>query len=127
MPNRRRLYLSLWILFGAGSVACTATPPGSPIVMADTSTSASPKPARVQLIVSFRDGTPSDTMRTACDAAGATWVRDIGWAPAVVVLLPEGMTAEEGMVRFRAQPGVINVEVDGKARAEPIRGPAIGK
>jgi len=46
---------------------------------------------------------------------------------AIVVLLPEGMSAEEGMVRFRAQPGVINVEVDGKVRADPIRGPSISK
>lgn len=128
MPGRRKLYLPLGILLGAGTVACAATTPGSPTVMADTSASASSQPAaRVRLIVSFRDGTPPETMRVACEAAGATYVRDIGWAPAIVVLLPEGMSAEEGMVRLRAQPGVIQVEVDGKVRAEPIRGPALGK
>jgi hypothetical protein len=131
MPGRRKLYLPLLILLGAGTHACAATTPGSSKVMADTDSttpSVSSHPAtRVQLIVSFRDGTPLETMRTACDAAGATYVRDIGWAPAIVVLLPEGMSAEEGMVRFRAQPGVINVEVDGKVRAEPIRGPSISK
>lgn len=128
MPNRRTLYLLPLILLGAGTIACAANTPGSSTVMADTDSSASSSSAtRVQLIVSFRDGTPLETMRTACEAAGATYVRDIGWAPAIVVLLPEGMSAEEGMVRFRAQPGVINVEVDGKVRAEPIRGPSISK
>ena len=130
MQNRRKLYLPTLILLGAGTIACAATTPGSSIVMADTdSTTSTPAhPAtRVQLIISFRDGTPLEAMRVACDAAGATYVRDIGWAPAIVVLLPEGMSAEEGMVRFRAQPGVINVEVDGKVRADPIRGPSISK
>jgi hypothetical protein len=128
MQNRRKLYLPSLILLGAGATACAATLPGSSTVMADTATAASSRPAtRVQLIVSFRDGTPPETMRTACEVAGATYVRDIGWAPAIVVLLPEGMSAEEGMVRLRAQSGVINVEVDGKVRAEPIRGPNVGK
>lgn len=131
MPGRRKLYLPFFILIGAGTAACAATTPGSSNVMADTDNttpSVSTHPAsRVQLIVTFREGTPLESMRIACDAAGATYVRDIGWAPAIVVLLPEGMSAEEGMVRLRAQPGVINVEVDGKMRAQPIRGPAIGK
>ncbi|WP_346948458.1 hypothetical protein [Dyella sp.] len=130
LPGRRKLYL-LFFLIGAGSTACASDTPGSSTVMADTDSTATSTPSqpatRVQLIVSFRDGTPLETMRTACDAAGATYVRDIGWAPAIVVLLPEGMSAEEGMVRFRAQPGVINVEVDGKVRADPIRGPSINK
>ena len=127
VQNRRKLYLLSFVLLGAGATACAATLPGSSTVMADTATASSRPATRVQLIVSFRDGTPPETMRNACDVAGATYVRDIGWAPAIVVLLPEGMSAEEGMVRLRAQPGVINVEVDGKVRAEPIRGPNVGK
>lgn len=100
--------------------------------MADTDTlassSAPSRPAsRVQLIVSFEDGTPPEAMRTVCDTAGATFVRSVGWAPAMVVLLPEGMTAEEGIVRFRSYAGVVNVEVDRAVRAEPIRGPNVGK
>jgi len=100
--------------------------------MADTdsvlSSSVSSRPApRVQLIVSFEDGTSADAMHAACAATGATFVRSVSWAPAMVVLLPEGMTAEEGIVRFRAQPGVINVEVDRQVRAEPVRGPNVGK
>ncbi|MGO4701866.1 S8 family serine peptidase [Dyella sp. 2RAB6] len=132
MQDRRKLYFASLILLGAGSAACAANLPGRSIVMADTDTdtTAPTEPhaaTRVQLIVSFREGTPLETMRVACDAAGATYVRDLGWAPAIVVQLPEGMSAEEGMVRFRAQPGVINVEVDGKVRAAPIRGPSISK
>lgn len=131
MQDRRKLYLPSLILLGAGTTACAATMPGSSIVMDDTdSTTSAPAHStstRVQLIISFRDDTPLETMRLACDTAGATYVRDIGWAPAIVVLLPEGMSAEEGMVRFRAQPGVINVEVDGKVQARPIRGPSISK
>ena len=127
MPGRRTLlYLPLLILIGAGA-ACAHTQ-GSSTVMADTTTSTSPRPsARVQLIVSFEDGTSPESMRHASDAAGATYVRSLGWAPAIVVLLPEGMTAEEGIARFRAQPGVVGVEVDRQVRAEPVRGPSIGK
>ena len=100
--------------------------------MADTDTlvssPASSRPAaRVQLIVSFEEGTSPEAMHAACDSTGTTFVRSVSWAPAMVVLLPEGMTAEEGIVRFRAQPGVINVEVDRQVRAEPVRGPTIGK
>ena len=128
MQNRRKLYLLSLLLLGAGATACAADTPGSSTVMADTdsTTHAAPSDAahRVQLIVSFRDHTPLETMRTACTAAGVTYVRDIGWAPAIVVQLPQDMPAEEGMVRLRAQPGVINVEMDGKIQAEPIRGPS---
>ncbi|WNL46259.1 hypothetical protein RKE25_01095 [Dyella sp. BiH032] len=130
MTGRRTLYLPCLILLGAGA-ACAANP-GSTTVMADTdsvlSSSVSSRPApRVQLIVSFEDGTSVDAMHAACAATGATFVRSVSWAPAMVVLLPEGMTAEEGIVRFRAQPGVINVEVDRQVRAEPVRGPNVGK
>lgn len=127
MPSRRTLlYFPLLILIGAG-VACAHTQ-GSSTVMADTNTSASPRPStRVQLIISFEDGTSPESMHRVCDAAGATYVRSLGWAPAIVVLLPEGMTAEEGMARFKAQPGVVSVEVDRQVRAEPVRGPNIGK
>lgn len=129
MPGRRALlYFPLLILIGAGA-ACAHTQ-GSSTVMADTDTaiSASPRPAaRVQLIITFEDGTSPESMRRSCDAAGATYVRSLGWAPAIVVLLPEGMTAEEGMAHFKSQPGVVSVEVDRQVRAEPVRGPNISK
>lgn len=127
MPGRRTLlYLPLLILIGAGA-ACAHTQ-GSSTVMADTTRSASPHPSiRVQLIITFEDGTAPESMRRVCDTTGATYVRSLGWAPAIVVLLPEGMTAEEGMARFKAQPGVVGVEVDRQVRAEPVRGPSVGK
>ena len=101
--------------------------------MADTNeavsdTAEAPEPApSVQLIVSFKDGTPPETMRASCDVVGATFVRSMGWTPAMVVTLPAGMSAEQGISRFRALPGVVNVEVDRVVRVKPVHGPTLGK
>lgn len=94
--------------------------------MSDTP-AATTQQVTVQLIVSFSDGTSPVAMSAASTAVGAKLVRAMDWAYAAVVILPAGMTAEEGIARFKAQPGVIGVEVDRQLQARPIPGPKLSR
>ncbi|SFR95712.1 hypothetical protein SAMN05216570_1247 [Dyella sp. OK004] len=124
MPTRR-LLLRAWLLLPLGTGVACAHPAGNPPTMSDTQPSA-PKPVTVQLIVSFKDDASPSAMAEASKAVGAPLVRHMDWAYAIVVTLPAGMSAEQGIARFKAQPGVAGVEVDRQLQANPIRGPKLG-
>lgn len=94
--------------------------------MSDTPASTTQQ-VTVQLIVSFSNDTSPAAMSAASTAVGATLVRSMDWAHATVVILPTGMTAEEGIARFKAQPGVVGVEMDRQLQARPIPGPKLGR
>ncbi|MFC4765523.1 S8 family serine peptidase [Dyella koreensis] len=125
MPTRRLLFRALLLLPLSTGAAC-AHPAGNPPAMPDTQVSAA-KPAPVQLIVSFKDDVSPAAMADASRAVGATLVRSMDWAHAIVVTLPADMSAEQGISRFKAQPGVMGVEMDRRLQVNPIRGPKIGK
>lgn len=125
MPARRLMFRAL-LLLSLGTGAACAHPAGNPPAMPDTQASAA-KPATVQLIVSFKDDASPAAIADASKAVGATLVRSMDWAHAIVVTLPADMSAEQGIARFKAQPGVVGVEMDRQLQANPIRGPKIGK
>jgi len=80
------------------------------------------KGAEVQLLVKCEGGPLGEKARAADTAAGAKVLRRfeaLGWH---LVRLPEGVSAGQGMARYRAQPGVLKVELNHPVlrRPEPV-------
>ncbi|HRI16352.1 MAG TPA: hypothetical protein PLX89_25450, partial [Verrucomicrobiota bacterium] len=80
-------------------------------------------PDTVEVLVKCEGG-PSGALAQAADAAvGATTIRRfeaIGW---YWVRLPTGVSLAEGLARYRAQPGVLNVEPNRTLRSPSVPTP----
>ncbi len=82
--------------------------------------------ADAELLVKCEGGPSGELARAADTSVGGTTVRRfeaIGWH---LVRLPEGVSAAQGLARYRAQPGVLKVEPNRQVpqRPEPLPPPA---
>lgn len=121
-PGSPRAAIVLLTLLGLS--ACThadSGEPATPSAGADAVQNETPEAPRgdayfkSRVIVFYRDGVDSDSARAANAAVGATLLRPLAVANAAVLSLPQGMSVEEAIRRFKQQPGVTLAEPDGRA------------
>ena len=84
-------------------------------------------PNTQQLIVTYEGGPKSAAAQAANAKVGTIFVRPMGSGDAAVVTLPAGTNIDQAIATFKAQPGVIQVEVNARKTVDPLRGPKLDK